>query len=126
MSNGDRVRAVLRDAGWSDIRLERFDIEHSIGIDVADAASVACQMGTMAEPFAQADDATKRNVMSTIRHALEPSACADGLRHGLSTWITSATRPCLHLLLGVRRPPSHARPKGWRVNGKSGWEGKRL
>src|SRR3546814_13059977 len=85
MSNGDRVRAVLRDAGWSDIRLERFDIEHSIGIDVADAASFACQMGPMAEPFAQADDATKRNVMSTIRHALEPYAGPDGVRLGVST-----------------------------------------
>src|SRR3546814_2200308 len=89
MSNGDRVRAVLRDAGWSDIRLERFDIEHSIGIDVADAASFACQMGPMAEPFAQADDATKRNVMSTIRHALEPYAGPDGVRLGFSTWIRS-------------------------------------
>src|SRR3546814_15407149 len=29
MANGDRVRAVLRDAGWQDLRLERFDIEHS-------------------------------------------------------------------------------------------------
>lgn len=93
MANGDRVRAILRDAGWSDIRLERFDIEHSIGADVADATGFACQMGPMAEPFAQADDATKRNVTSAIQHALEPHAGPDGVRLGFSTWIVSATRP---------------------------------
>ena len=93
MANGDRVRAILRDAGWTDVTLERFDIEHSIGTDVADAASFACQMGPMAEPFAQADEATKRNVTNAIKNALEPHAGPDGVRLGFSTWIVSATRP---------------------------------
>src|SRR3546814_12737105 len=87
MANGDGVRAVLREAGWSDIRLERFDIEHSIGIAVADAASFACQMGPMAEPFAPADDATERKVMSTIQHALETYTGAVGVRPCFSNWI---------------------------------------
>lgn len=93
MQSGDRIRGVLRDAGWSNVELERFDVEHNIGTDPADAASFACQMGPMSELFAQADDATKRNVTNAIREALEPYAGPDGVRLGFSTWIVTATRP---------------------------------
>ena len=92
MQSGDRIRGILRDAGWSSVELERFDVEHSIGTDPADAASFACQMGPMSEPFAQADDTTRRKVTDAIRDALEPYADPDGVRLGFSTWIVTATR----------------------------------
>lgn len=92
MQSGDRIHGILRDAGWAGVELERFDVEHSIGADPSDAASFACQMGPMSEPFAQADDETRRKVTDAIRDALEPYAGPDGVRLGFSTWIVTATR----------------------------------
>ncbi|MEQ8693810.1 MAG: class I SAM-dependent methyltransferase [Gammaproteobacteria bacterium] len=92
MGNADRVRGILSDAGWTDIKLERFNIDHSIGADLADATSFSCRMGPMSEPFAQADEATQRKVTAAVQDALKPYAGPDGVRLGFSTWIVTAVR----------------------------------
>lgn len=91
MEQEDRVRQILGDAGWSDIALERFDIDHSIGANVDDAIGFICQMGPMSEPFAAADADTQAQTLAALRGALEPFAGPAGVRLGFSTWIVTAT-----------------------------------
>ncbi len=92
MQNGDRILGILRGAGWTNVGLERFDIEQSIGADPADAARFACRMGPLSEPFERADHDTRRNVTEAICDALEPYVGPDGVRLRFSAWIVTATR----------------------------------
>lgn len=91
MEREDRVRQILGDAGWSDIALARFDIDHSIGDDLDDAIGYITQMGPMSEVFAEADSEAQANALAAIRGALEPFAGPGGVRVGFSTWIVTAT-----------------------------------
>ena len=90
MENEGRVQQILHDAGWSDIGLERFTVEGSIGSDAADAASFITKMGPMSEPFALADPDTQHKTLQVIEEALMPYSNDSGVTLGFSTWIVSA------------------------------------
>ena len=92
MEREARVREILGDAGWSDVKLERFDVDHSLGKNVADAAGFISQMGPMSEPFSLADNETKKKCIEVIQKALEPYKSPAGVRMRFATWIVSATR----------------------------------
>ena len=90
MENEDRVQQILHDAGWSDIGLERFTVEGSIGSNAADAARFITKMGPMSEPFALADSDTQNKTLQVIEEALTPYSNDSGVTLGFSTWIVSA------------------------------------
>ena len=90
MENEDRVQQILHDAGWSDIGLERFTVDGSIGSDAADAARFITKMGPMSEPFALADSDTQNKTLQVIEEALTPYSNDSGVTLGFSTWIVSA------------------------------------
>ena len=93
MEREARVREILGGAGWSDIEVERFDLEHSLGEDVADAAGFISKMGPMSEPFSLADNATKRKCLDVIQKALLPYEGPAGVSMRFATWVVSASRP---------------------------------
>ena len=90
MENEDRVQQILHDAGWSDIGLECFTVEGSIGSNAADAARFITKMGPMSEPFALADSDTQNKTLQVIEEALTPYSNDSGVTLGFSTWIVSA------------------------------------
>ena len=90
MENEGRVQQILHDAGWSDIGLERFTVEGSIGSNAADAARFITKMGPMSEPFALADSDTQNKTLQVIEEALTPYSNDSGVTLGFSTWIVSA------------------------------------
>jgi SAM-dependent methyltransferase len=90
MENEGRVQQILHDAGWSDIGLERFTVDGSIGSDAADAARFITKMGPMSEPFALADSDTQNKTLQVIEEALTPYSNDSGVTLGFSTWIVSA------------------------------------
>ena len=92
MENEHRVQQILHDAGWSDIGLERFTVDGSIGSNAADAASFITKMGPMSEPFALADSDTQNKTLQVIEEALTPYSNDSGVTLGFSTWIVSATQ----------------------------------
>ena len=93
MKDEERVRSILTSAGWSDITLERFDMECSLGEDVVDAARFISRMGPMSEPFALSDEETQYNTLKVIEESLAPYSSSKGVLMGYSTWIVAATRP---------------------------------
>ena len=92
MENEHRVQQILHDAGWSDIGLERFTVDGSIGSNAADAASFITKMGPMSEPFALADSDTQNKTLQVIEEALTPYSNDSGVTLEFSTWIVSATQ----------------------------------
>ena len=90
MENEHRVQQILHDAGWSDIGLERFTVDGSIGSNAADAARFITKMGPMSEPFALADSDTQNKTLQVIEEALTPYSNDSGVTLGFSTWIVSA------------------------------------
>lgn len=92
MEKSDRIQQILDAAGWSDIAMQRFDLDWCLGSDASDAASFISNMGPMSEPFALADSNTQRKTLQVIEQALVPYADSRGVFLGFSTWIVSATR----------------------------------
>ena len=92
MEREARVREILGEAGWTSIELERFDIDHSLGENVIDAADFISQMGPMSEPFALADNETKKQCLEVIQKALKPYEGPTGVRMRFGTWIVRALR----------------------------------
>ena len=92
MEREARVREILGKAGWSKIELERFDIDHSLGQNVQDAAGFISKMGPMSEPFALAGNRTKQKCLEAIQCALKPYENSTGVQMRFGTWIVSAER----------------------------------
>ena len=90
LTHAPKLDCITSDAGWTDIGLERFTIDGSIGSDAADAASFITKMGPMSEPFALADLDTQNKTLQVIEEALTPYANDSGVVLGFSTWIVSA------------------------------------
>ena len=93
MEREARILDVLGRAGWSDVSVEKFEIEHNMGKNLNDAASFICQMGPMSEPFGNASQALKNKCIAAVEQALEPFTTSRGIDMKFSTWIVSAKNP---------------------------------
>ena len=86
------VRQILERSGWSGVAIDRFDADLDIGGSVAEAADFLLQMGPVAGPVAEADEATRNTITAELCTALEPHLADGRVRLGSSTWIVSARK----------------------------------
>lgn len=93
MEREARIIDVLSRAGWSDIKVHKFEMEHNMGDSLNDAASFICQMGPMSEPFSDASQAVREKCIAAVEGALEPYAASSGIEMKFSTWIVEAKNP---------------------------------
>ena len=92
MEREARIKEVLEESGWSNAAIERFDIKHSLGSNVSDAANFISHMGPMSEPFSMTDEETQRKCLEAIKGALKPYEEPKGVYMGFATWIVTASR----------------------------------
>lgn len=90
LSDPDRVRGILSDAGYTDVELEPKHGQMWFG-DAADDAFtfVLGQMGWM---LADADEPTKARALDNLRKTLAAHETADGVLYGAAVWLISARR----------------------------------
>ncbi|MBT06007.1 MAG: SAM-dependent methyltransferase [Rhodospirillaceae bacterium] len=93
MEREARIFDVLGRAGWSEVSVEKFEMEHNMGKNVSDAAGFICQMGPMSEPFGNASPALRSKCITAVEQALEPFKTSRGIDMKFSTWIVSAKNP---------------------------------
>ena len=81
MSDPARVRAILGDAGWSDVSLEPVEMPlHYGGATTLDeAVEYSLQIGPAARAMDGAPDALEPNLEAALREALAPFASARGV-----------------------------------------------
>ena len=87
-----RVRAILADAGFTDIAIERFDTPVFLGASPRAAADNALRIGPTARLAREVGEQHAGTIRHAVEAALAPFVAADGrVRLTGSTWIVSAT-----------------------------------
>ncbi len=89
-ADGERLKKILTQAGFSDPRLEKLETHMHMGADVDEAVDQAFKIGPLARALAQADDAVKDQVRARIRDALAKFQTARGVAAPAACWLVAA------------------------------------
>ena len=93
-ADDQRLTGLLSQAGFADIRLQRFDTPVLLGTSVLAAAANAVRIGPLSRLARELDPARLPVLDQAVHAALAPLAAADGsVRLNGSTWIVSAVNP---------------------------------
>lgn len=91
-ANPDRVRRILREAGFTTIEVTRHDtvVKMSGPNDLDSAAEFATQIGPVSRALAGADGSLRSTVKAAIFEALRAHERAEGVVLSASVWVVSA------------------------------------
>lgn len=92
----DRVRGILRDAGFAGASVVSHEAEIAVGGggDLAGTVDFLLQMGPLAAALREADPGLRERVAGAVREAIAPHADAAGdVRLASATWIVTALNP---------------------------------
>ncbi|MEP6831276.1 MAG: class I SAM-dependent methyltransferase [Rhizomicrobium sp.] len=91
-ADGDRLRGILNQAGFSGIGIEKFDGMMHLGISPQEASFQVTQlMGPTARALRDADDATRARAQDAVAQALAKlQTGTDDIRLGMACWLVSA------------------------------------
>lgn len=90
----ERLHAILSDAGFDAIRVQRFDVPLSLGKTAHSAAEFAVQIGPVSRFVREVGVPHLPTILDAVERALAPLAAADGhVSLNGSTWLVSATNP---------------------------------
>lgn len=93
-ANGERTRAILADAGFAGVELQRVDAPIRIGATPREAAEAAVRLGPTARLVREAGAEHLPAILQGIERELASHAAADGqVSLGGATWLVSAARP---------------------------------
>ncbi len=90
-ADGDRLKAILTQAGFADARLEKLETHMHMGADVDEAVEQAFKIGPLARALAQADEGVKGEVRTRIREALAKFQTAKGIALPAACWLVGAS-----------------------------------
>ncbi|MFC4313526.1 class I SAM-dependent methyltransferase [Steroidobacter flavus] len=89
-ADGDRVRRILEASGWSDITLERLDVEGTA--DEAELLAYVTKLGPVGLALREMNDETLRARVTEVVHAAFRPYIKNGVaRFGMATWRVTAT-----------------------------------
>lgn len=89
-ADGERLKGILTEAGFSNVRLEKLETHMNMGADVDEAVDQAFKIGPLARALAEADDAVKTQVRARIADALEKFKTPSGVRAPAACWLVGA------------------------------------
>jgi SAM-dependent methyltransferase len=87
----ERLTAVLHEAGWSSVRLTRFDTRIGAG-DLNAALDLAMRVGPLGSALREAPDLVPV-VAPRVREVLSRYQTPDGVRMPASVWVAAGRRP---------------------------------
>ncbi len=89
-ADASRLRAILVDAGFSEVAIEAFDAPMRVGADVADAAARSLRLGPLAALVRESGGAGIEKITAAVAEALKPYATPEGVILPGATWIVTA------------------------------------
>ncbi|HVL82439.1 MAG TPA: class I SAM-dependent methyltransferase [Actinomycetota bacterium] len=88
----DRVRDVLRSAGWSDVEVEPLDIEFRFQTSAEELLDLMMEIGPLGSMTAEADDETKARVREAALEVLRSFETSGTVATPSATWLVTARR----------------------------------
>jgi SAM-dependent methyltransferase len=92
LADGQRIRAVLTEAGFSSPEIERLDVAVHLGDTPELAASSSIDAGPLLRTLADADDATRARVRAAVTERLAKEMGRGGITLTAGAWLVRATR----------------------------------
>lgn len=89
----DRVRGILQESGWGDIRIEPVEAECRFAASELD--HYLSRMGPLGRMLADADQGTRTRIMEGVRPAFLPYVQADQVRFNAACWLVTARAPSM-------------------------------
>lgn len=89
-ADGDRVRHILQDGGWSDIDLQPLDVEGSVAAN--ELLAYVIKLGPVGLALREVDEATRARVTEVVHAAFQPYIKNNTARFGMACWLVTATR----------------------------------
>ena len=86
----DRLAAILRDAGWSSVRIESHDCRMNLGATLEEASAFALDVGPLARAARELDDVTRTKIREAVTVALEPFRSPAGITPPATCWFVGA------------------------------------
>ncbi|MGI5206700.1 class I SAM-dependent methyltransferase [Spirillospora sp. CA-108201] len=93
LSDPDRIRQVLHQAGWTDVNTSPVQAPMDYGRDTADAADFILSQGPVRYNLQDVDQPTAARVRQELRAALADFETPEGIHIRGSVWLVSAVRP---------------------------------
>ncbi len=86
-----RVRAILSDSGWHDVRIEALDVEIG-GANLDESVAMMTRAGPLGAALREmeASEGLRRQAADRLRPLLEPYAGPDGVRMPAACWLVAA------------------------------------
>ena len=89
MASSDKVKCILKDAGFHDISFQSVEIDMNLGA-IDDAVDYFFKMGPAAAPLAEVDEELKRVAVQAMGDALKNFETSDGICPPAASWIVTA------------------------------------
>jgi SAM-dependent methyltransferase len=91
-ADGDRVRWILEQAGFSDVVVKPHDTTVNLGASVDDAVTEALTIGPLARAAAELDEAARQKIREAISPVLGRYRTPYGITPPAAIWLVSAHR----------------------------------
>ena len=90
-ADDDRVRRILSDSGWRDVRIDPLDVEIG-GVGLDESVALMTRAGPLGAALreSEASDDLRRRAAERLRPLLEPYAGPDGVRFPAACWLVTA------------------------------------
>ena len=86
-----RLAAILGDAGFSDVRIDKLDTTMNMGADANEAAAQALNIGPLARAATGLDDMTRAKIKMAAESVLEKYKTPNGIQAPAACWLAGAT-----------------------------------
>ena len=90
-ADAGRMRNILDEAGFSDIRIKPLDTTMNMGATAEDAAAQSLNIGPLARAAAEIDESTRAKIRAVVVHALAKFMTRDGVRPPAACWLVGAS-----------------------------------
>jgi ubiquinone/menaquinone biosynthesis C-methylase UbiE len=90
-ADAGRLRNILDEAGFADIRIDALDSTMNMGADTDEAAAQAMRIGPLARAVAGLDDAAREKIRNAVMPVLARYKSREGITPPAACWLVGAT-----------------------------------
>ncbi len=85
-----RLKTILTEAGYRDVRIEKLDTVMNMGATLDDAAEQALRVGPLSRAATDLDENARTEIRKVVRDALAPFATSAGITPPAACWLVGA------------------------------------
>jgi SAM-dependent methyltransferase len=90
-ADGERVKGILENAGFKNIRIEKLDTVCNLGATPEAAAETSLTIGPVARATADLPEETRANIQVAVKEALKAHQTPAGVAPAAACWLVGAT-----------------------------------